>query len=82
MDVSGRGAVASWIVTRHAFLPDLPVPHVVVLVRLVEHPELVMYGDMRDVAPGTLEPGLAVRAVFDDIDADLTLVRWTPDGRA
>jgi uncharacterized protein len=78
--VSGQGAVVSWIVTHHAFLPvyaDL-VPYVVALVRLVEHADLVMYGDLPGVKAAEMEPGLAVRAVFDDVDPGLTLVRWQP----
>jgi uncharacterized OB-fold protein len=82
IDVSGRGTVASWIVTRHAFLPVPDVPYVVALVRLAEHPELVMYGDVRDVKPSEMEPDLPVRAVFDDADSRATLVRWVPEGRA
>jgi uncharacterized OB-fold protein len=80
--VSGRGAVASWIVTHHAFQPVQPVPSVVALVRLVEHPELVMYGDMRDVKPGEVEPSLPVRAVFDDVEPGVTVVRWAPERQA
>lgn len=81
IDVSGRGTVASWIVTRHAFLPVFDVPYVVALVRLVEHPELVMYGGVLEVKPSELEPGMPVHAVFDDTDNG-TLVRWAPEGRA
>lgn len=79
-DVSGRGTVASWIVTHHAFLPVYAdvVPYVVALVRLVEHADLVMYGDLPGVKAEELEFGLAVRAVFDDIEPGLTVVRWQP----
>ena len=80
VDVSGEGTVVSWIVVQHAFLPVYAdtVPYVVALVRLAEHPGLVMYGDLPGVKPGELEPGLAVRAYFDDLDPALTLVRWQP----
>jgi uncharacterized OB-fold protein len=80
VEVSGRGTVASWVVTHHAFLPVYAdaVPYVVALVRLAEQDDLVMYGDIPGVAPAELAAGLPVRAWFDDIDAELTVVRWRP----
>jgi uncharacterized OB-fold protein len=79
-EVSGRGTIASWIVTHHAFLPAYTdaVPYVVALVRLAEQDDLVMYGDLRGIKPDEVEPGLAVRADFDDLEPGLTIVRWRP----
>lgn len=79
-EVSGRGAVASWIVTHHAFLPGFAVPSVLALVRLAEQDDLVMYGDLPGVRPGEMAPELAVCAVFEDVEPGFTLVRWHPAG--
>lgn len=78
--VSGCGTVASWVVTHHAFLPAYAgaVPYVVALVRLVEQPDLVLYGDVHGLEPAEVRAGLPVRAWFDDIDDELTVVRWRP----
>jgi uncharacterized protein len=78
VDVSGRGNLVSWVVTHHAFLPTFEVPYTVGLVRLAEQDDLLMYGDVQGVEPGTLAAGRPVQASFRDVDADLTLVHWRP----
>ncbi len=80
LEVSGHGTVASWVVTHHAFLPVYAdaVPYVVALVRLVEQDDLVLYGDVHGLEPAELRADLPVRAWFDDVDAELTVVRWRP----
>jgi uncharacterized OB-fold protein len=70
----GRGAVASWIVNRHAFLPGFDAPYVVVLVRLEEQDDLLLPGGWAGSRDGDdLRIGLPVVAGFDQDEARL---RW------
>ena len=81
VEVSGEGTVASWVVVHHAFLPVYAgaVPFAIALVRLTEQDDLLMYGDLPGTEPGELAPELPVRAVFDDVEPGLTVVRWRPE---
>lgn len=78
MEVSGRAGVVSWVVTHHAFVPAFAVPYPVVLVRLAEQDDLLMYGNLAGLDAADLVTALPVRASFRDVDADLTLVDWGP----
>jgi len=51
---AGLGVVASWIRSHRAFVPDAPVPHVTVLVRLADQPDLLLPGGWA----GTAEPAV------------------------
>lgn len=73
--VSGRGAVAGWIVNHHSFSSDFVSPYAVVLVRLDEQDDCKLIGSYRG-AIDTLRAGLAVRAVFDDVAEGTTLLAW------
>jgi uncharacterized protein len=75
--VSGRGRVLSWVVTHQVFNKVFAdnVPYTTVLVQLEEQPDLLMYGNLADVAT-VVRAGLAVQAVFDDHDEGFTLVQW------
>jgi len=75
--VSGRGTLTSWVVNRQAFLPGFPVPYVVVNVRLDEQEDCKLIGSFRGPVEA-LRGGLPVRAVFEDIDANTTLLAWEP----
>jgi uncharacterized OB-fold protein len=78
-EVSGRGRVLSWVVTHHvthpAFVRQLPYP--LLLVELAEQPGLVMYGNLRP-ADAPITSGMPVRAVFEDLTDEVTLVQWAP----
>ncbi|GAA3949887.1 OB-fold domain-containing protein [Actinomadura viridis] len=76
----GTGRVYSWIVNHQVFMPAMAgeVPFPVLLVRLDDGEDLLMYGDLVDGSPGDLEPGLPVEAVFLDVDESTTLVGWRP----
>jgi uncharacterized OB-fold protein len=80
---SGRGEVVSWIVNHHAFSRDLAVPYVVVLVRVAEQADILMPGGWAGPPAGSgLRVGLAVEAVYedvDDVDEGATLVQWRPE---
>jgi uncharacterized protein len=56
---SGRGTIASWVVTHHAFLPGFEAPYAVVTVRLDEQDDILMIGSLDD-GPG--DPRLAIGA--------------------
>ena len=80
-EVSGRGRVMSWVVTHQVFHPAFAdaVPYTLLLVELEEQAGLVMYGNLRPEGPVTwLMP---VRAVFEPVDSELTLVQWEADTR-
>jgi len=76
-DVSGQGRVITWTVTHQSYHPDLATPYAVVLIELVEEPNLLMYGNYRG-ALETLAVGTPVRAVYEDRPDDWTLIQWMP----
>lgn len=77
---AGTGRVYSWIVNHQVFLPSMAdeVPFTVLLVRLDDGDDLLMYGNLVDASPDVLRPGLPVEAVFVDVDDETTLVQWRP----
>jgi uncharacterized OB-fold protein len=78
--VGGTGRVYSWIVNHQVFMPAMAgrVPFPVLLVRLDDGEDLLMYGGLAGGDAAVLEPGLPVEAVFEDVDATTTLVNWRP----
>ena len=85
---TGRGTVASWIVNHHSFVPRVPSPYVVVLVRLDEQDDILMPGGWDGPGDGTgLTIGLPVEVGYDDVAVDgdtgpsqeaVALLRWRP----
>ncbi|RJL26598.1 hypothetical protein D5H75_26860 [Bailinhaonella thermotolerans] len=73
---AGTGRVVSWVVTHQVFAPAFAgaVPYTVVLVRLDDAEDCLMHGGFT----GTPSADLPVRARFDDVGDDLTLVNWVP----
>ncbi|HEU5158830.1 MAG TPA: OB-fold domain-containing protein [Streptosporangiaceae bacterium] len=82
----GTGRVVSWIVNHQPFLPGMSAdePFAVLLVRLDDGADagadIHMYGNLVGADPSTITPGMAVEAVFVDIDDNFTLVQWRPKG--
>lgn len=76
--MSGKGTVYSYIVVHQTALPSWrgAVPYHIVMVTLDDAPEIRLYGNIVDVANEDLEIGLAVSAVFDDVTAEDTILRW------
>ncbi len=77
---SGNATVASWVVTRHAFLPGFEAPYAVLTVRLAEQQDILLIGGLSGPAddPG-LAIGAAVTADYLDIagaDPPRTLLNW------
>lgn len=77
---SGRATVASWIVTRHAFLPGFDAPYVVLTARLTEQPDLLIPGGYDGPPDGTgLQVGGSLTVAYHDVTTDggpWTLLRW------
>ena len=79
VQLSGVGRLVSWVVTRHVTQPAFArqLPYTVLYVELAEQPGLMMYGNLRgDATP--LHVGDPLRAVFEDVDDELTVVQWQP----
>jgi uncharacterized protein len=79
IEASGRGTLYSYTIVRRAaspaFEPDLP--YVVAVIELAEGPH--MTGNVVGVPPEEVRVGMPVRAVFDDVTPEVTLIKWRPD---
>lgn len=76
-EIAPEGAVESWIVSHRSFAPGRHDPYPVVMVRLTAVPGCLVYGNWRGERPP--EAGEPVRAVFTQVDAELTLIDWMPE---
>ncbi|MDP9861168.1 MULTISPECIES: Zn-ribbon domain-containing OB-fold protein [Streptosporangium] len=74
--IAPAGRVESWIVSHQPFLAGVTEPYVVVMVRLADAPECVMYGNWDWPEPPVA--GGPVRAVFAVVDEELSLINWRP----
>lgn len=77
-DSAGRGVVHSFTTHQRAMHPYFAdrVPYTVVLVDLEEG--FRMMSDITHCAPDDVHVGLPVASWFDDIDDEVTLIRFTP----
>lgn len=77
LEAKGRGRVHSWTVCHHAFHPAFrgDVPYVMLTVDLEEgvRVQAPLRGAAAEAATGQIRIGTAVRIVFEDVSADLTL---------
>jgi uncharacterized OB-fold protein len=75
---SGRGTISSWTIVHKEWFPAFRshIPYNVVQVALEEGPRLT--ANVIGTANVLLRVGLRVEAVFDDVAADLTLLRFRP----
>ncbi|RMF20915.1 MAG: hypothetical protein D6760_10560 [Deltaproteobacteria bacterium] len=86
--MSGRGKVWSFVVPHPPLLPAFKElsPYNVIVVELDEDPTIRMVGNLvareggaiNEIDPHSVEIGTPVRAVFEQVADDVTLVRWTP----
>lgn len=79
---SGRGHISSWVVVHKEWLPAFrdDLPYNAVQVELEEGVRLT--GNMVGAPNAALRVGLPVEAVFDDVTAEATLVRFRIVGDA
>jgi uncharacterized protein len=79
--VAPKGEVYSWVVVHRSQTPGFEgeVPYAVVLVALDQAEGVRMVGNLVNMKPDQLEPGLAVEAVFTPApDGSVKLVNWRP----
>jgi hypothetical protein len=84
VELSGRGSVFTFNVTRQALLPFLreAVPYVVAVVELEGAPGVRLIGNVIDVDPAQVKIGMPVRVAWDDIDDETTIPRFVPADHA
>ena len=73
------GSQFSWIVIHHPVDKRLAseVPFIVALVELEEGPRIV--GRLVGCSPGDIKAGMHVKAQYDDVDSELTLLNFELD---
>lgn len=78
--LSGRGTIYSFVVahqpTNPAFLDK--VPYNIVEVEPEDAHGIHFIGDVVNTDNANLKVGMPVQAFFDDVDPEVTLVRWEP----
>jgi uncharacterized OB-fold protein len=77
-NASGRGRIYTFTIARRPAGPvfKADVPYVIALVELEEGPRLMTNIVTKEV--DRIRIGQAVKAVFDDVTADVTLVKFAP----
>lgn len=76
--VSGRGTMFSFTIVHQVYDPGFKgdAPYNVAVVELEEGPRMVT--NITGVANDDLRIGMPVRAVYEDVTGDFTLVKFTP----
>ncbi len=76
--ISGLGTIYSWTIVCHPIDPRLAaeVPFVVVLIELEEGPRVT--GRLIGCDPAEIKGNMPVKARYDDVDIDLTLMNFEP----
>lgn len=77
-EMSGDGSVSSFVVYHKAWAPWLTdrVPYAVVQVQLTEGPRLT--ANLLGVPPADVRIGMPVRACFEQLTEEVTLVQFRP----
>ncbi len=80
--LSGRGTISSWVVFHRAFDPSFAadIPYLVVEVNLEEGMRFL--SNIVDVSAAEIYAGMPVEAVFDDVTAAITLVKFRQRGQS
>ena len=75
---TGRGTISSWVIVHKAWLPAFAndIPYNAVQVELEEGVRLT--SNVIGAANQTLQVGMKVQAVFDDVTPEATLPRFKP----
>ncbi|MET0360984.1 MAG: OB-fold domain-containing protein [Sphingobium sp.] len=71
--VSGRATVAGFSVNHQPWVPGVPVPYVVAIVELEEHPDLRLMTNMPRVPIEEVRIGLPVKVHFEPQDGGIFL---------
>ncbi len=76
--VSGRGAISSFVVYHQAFFPYFRdrLPYAVAQVELEEGPRF--NGNVLEIAPGALRIGMPVEVTFEKVTEEITLPQFRP----
>lgn len=76
--IAGTGEVYTFTVVHRAPTPgyQTDVPYVIVHVTMDEGPRMI--SNLVDCDPSTVRIGMRVKTVFEDIDGDLTLYKFSP----
>lgn len=78
--LSGRGRLVSSATFHRQYLPEFPVPYVVVSIETEEGPLLV--GQLRNKDGAAISVGTPMRAIFDVVetaDGPWRICQWEPD---
>jgi uncharacterized OB-fold protein len=80
VELSGRGTVYSFTITRQALIPQLKdsVPYVAAVIELEGAPEVRLVSNVVDVDPESVRIGMPVAVAWDDIGEHVTLPRFLP----
>jgi uncharacterized OB-fold protein len=80
VELSGRGTVFTFIITRQPLIPQLKdaVPNVVAVIDLDGAPGCRLVSNVLQIDPEAVEIGLAVKVAWDDIDDHATIPRFVP----
>jgi uncharacterized protein len=68
--VSGQGTVFTYTVNYQPFNPAVPVPYVIAIVQLDEHPEIRIATNIVDCEPDSVYIGLPVEVRFEHHEVD------------
>ena len=79
-EVSGRGAVRSWVVVRESFLPGFDVPFVLVDVAMDEDDGVRLIGRLLEGPDAPLALGERVRVAFEDLAPGVAVPAFTLEG--
>ena len=79
LEATGHGTVASYVVTHRTFSPAHQPPHVVVLARLEDQPDLLLPGGWDGARDGKdLTVGMPIQASYIDVEPGSALLSWRP----
>jgi uncharacterized OB-fold protein len=74
--VSPSGTLETWCVFHRPYFDDLPVPYTVIQVKL--DCGVRVFSNPSGVTTSALRSGMPMTAVFEDIEPDVTLLKFKP----
>jgi uncharacterized OB-fold protein len=78
VEVAPAGTLESWCVFHRPYFEDLPVPYTVIQVKL--DCGVRLFSNPAGVEAGALRIGMPLGAVFENVTADVTLLKFKPKG--